>query len=270
MNARYVIAEVVKNQSEGDANHRLRLAIRDEWARSKPGQFLMMSLGTLHATCFNDPLLPRPMAIYKTLKESLGDTHIEIMFKVVGRGTALLAKTSPGDRIGLLGPLGRGFPIPSEDGRAVLVGGGTGIASLFDLATRSSQVSDVSVLLGAKTASEVMGLKDFEALPVALKVITEDGSAGSEGLVTEALEEALRDDPSITVYACGPTPMMRRAAELASSSGATCYVSLENRMACGYGVCLGCAVPNPQGGFSLVCSEGPVMPSTGVVWKDLL
>ena len=126
------------------------------------------------------------------------------------------------------------------------------------------------MLLGARSAADLMGRDDFAALDVALDVATEDGSAGRRGLVTELLEDRLAESPGARVYACGPTAMMRRAAELAAARGARCHVSLENRMACGFGICLGCAVPSAaHEGFDLVCREGPVFDATSLSWDGL-
>jgi dihydroorotate dehydrogenase electron transfer subunit len=135
------------------------------------------------------------------------------------------------------------------------------------------------VLLGARSARDLLGAEDFEALGVRLSVATEDGSRGRAGLVTALLEEALAEWPRATVYACGPTPMMRRAAELAAEAGCRCVVSLENPMACGFGVCLGCAAPRaaggpaadgrPAAGFALVCRDGPVFDATEIDWEKL-
>jgi dihydroorotate dehydrogenase electron transfer subunit len=184
---------------------------------------------------------------------------LDVLYKISGRGTALLAAARPGERVRTVGPLGRGFPLPEPGERALLVGGGTGIASLFDLAARARAHGPVTVLLGARSAAD---------LGVELRLATEDGSAGRRGLVTELLADALAETPA-RVYACGPTAMMRRAAELAAAAGRPCLASLENRMACGFGVCLGCAVPRAAGGYALVCRDGPVFPADGLRWEGL-
>ena len=123
--------------------------------------------------------------------------------------------------------------------------------------------------LGARTAEDLLGLDDFGALGVGVQVATEDGSQGSRGLVTPLLEEALAESPEAHVYTCGPTPMMRRCAELAAACGASCTASLENHMACGFGVCLGCAAPLAAGGTALVCCDGPVIDAARVDWARL-
>jgi dihydroorotate dehydrogenase electron transfer subunit len=263
-----VDAEVRANVDEGGANRRLRLGVPG-WPGSAPGQFAMLSPGPQGAAERFDPLLPRPMAVYRSVAET-GGAELEILYKLTGRGTRLLAGAMPGERVRVVGPLGIGFPLPQAGQRALLVGGGTGIASLHDLAAAARARGPVVVLLGARTAGDLMGRADFAALGVELRIATEDGSEGTRGRVTALLEEAL-DEPNAAddlVYACGPTPMMQRAAEIAAVRSRRCIVSLENRMACGFGVCLGCAVPRAGGGFALVCRDGPVLAADAVRWEE--
>jgi dihydroorotate dehydrogenase electron transfer subunit len=163
--------------------------------------------------------------------------------------------------------------VPKDGGRPILVGGGTGIASLYELAARLGEQlaspARVAVVLGARTRDDLMAREDFAALGVSLHIATEDGSDGSKGLVTDVLAGLLAEDSAATLYACGPTPMMRRCAEMAAETGTRCIVSLENNMACGFGVCLGCAAPLAEGGFALVCRDGPVFDATRVNWGGL-
>jgi dihydroorotate dehydrogenase electron transfer subunit len=256
--------DVVANEPDGATGRRLRLRVPG-WPGADPGQFVMLSPGPRAAAPRTDPLLPRPMAVYR----SLPDEQIEILYKISGRGTALLAAAASGDRIGVVGPLGRGFDAPVPGERALLVGGGTGTASLLEQAAAAAKVGSATVMLGARTAGELLGVAEFEAMPVGLELATEDGSRGHHGLVTEPLAKALAADSGAVVYACGPTPMMRAAATLAREHGARCLVSLENPMACGFGVCLGCAAPLAGGGVALVCRDGPVMDAAAVDWENL-
>ncbi|MDJ0868518.1 MAG: dihydroorotate dehydrogenase electron transfer subunit [Myxococcota bacterium] len=259
-----VDAAVLDNADEGGGNRRLRLEVPG-WPGAGPGQFLMLSPGARGSAPRFDPLLPRPMAVFRVAGEA-----VEVLYKVSGRGTALLAEARAGDRVRTVGPLGQPFALPEPGARALLVGGGTGIASLYDLAVRARERGPVAVLLGARSAGGLMARADFAALDVELRVATEDGSAGTQGLVTALLEAALDEPgPAASVYACGPTPMMRRSAEIAAAAGRPCQVSLENRMACGFGVCLGCAVPRADDGFALVCRDGPVFDATAVAWAGV-
>jgi dihydroorotate dehydrogenase electron transfer subunit len=263
-----VDAEVRVNRDEGGANRRLRLGVPG-WPGSAPGQFAMLSPGSCGTAERYDPLLPRPMAVYRSVSEA-GGAELEILYRMSGRGTRLLAGAQPGETVRVVGPLGIGFPLPQRGQRAVLVGGGTGIASLYELAAAARARGPVVVLLGARVAQELMGRADFAALGVDLRVATEDGSEGRPGRVTELLEEALAEPGAAdeVVYACGPTAMMRRAAEIAERRDRRCHVSLENRMACGFGVCLGCAVARKDGGFALVCCDGPVLDARVVRWEE--
>jgi dihydroorotate dehydrogenase electron transfer subunit len=277
---------VLENRSEGGENLRLRLRVPG-WPGFLPGQFVMLSPGARTSVERSDPLLPRPMAIYRTRARTDG-AEVEILYRRVGRGTRLLAETLPGQALRVVGPLGRPFPAPAPGERALLVAGGTGIASVYQLAAQLPEPSRCEVLLGARSAADLMGEGDFAALGVRLRVATEDGSRGERGLVTALLERALaqgaegaaqrgeaerrrapaeREDAR--VYACGPTPMMERVAQLASAAGLPCVVSLENHMACGFGVCLGCAAPLAAGGYALVCRDGPAFEAGTIAWKAL-
>lgn len=264
-------APVLDNVEQGGANRRLTLRV-PEWNGFAPGQFAMLSPGALSEAHRSDPLLPRPMAIYRAEQHSDGG-RVEVLYKVSGRGTALLAEALPGQLIRFVGPLGRGFAAPEPGERALLVAGGTGIASVYELARLLGEGRrPVRVLLGARSADDLMGVADFESLGAAgveLRVATEDGSMGSQGLVTALLEESLREQGAARVFACGPTPMMRRCAEIAAATGAGCVASLENHMACGFGVCLGCAAPLAAGGFALVCRDGPMFDARAVAWERM-
>jgi len=263
-------ARVLENRSEGAKNHRLSLRVPG-WPGSQPGQFAMLSAGACTAVERTDPLLPRPMAIYRSWGQADG-ADLEFLYKVVGRGTGLLALAEPGQTVRLVGPLGRGFPIGVEAGRgrAILVGGGTGIASLYELAGRLLGAgAQVDVVLGARSAIDLMGRDDFESLGAPLHLATEDGSAGQRGMIGAPLEALLAEAREATVFSCGPTAMMRHCAELSAKHGARCIVSLENPMACGFGVCQGCAAPLTRGGYALVCREGPVFDASEVAWEGL-
>jgi dihydroorotate dehydrogenase electron transfer subunit len=260
------IAEVLENLEIGPASHRLVLRIPD-WPGAEPGQFVMISAGARTEVERTDPLLPRPMAVYRG--HVPGGERVEILYRSTGRGTRLMAEALPGQSMRVVGPLGEGFAEIADGARALLVGGGTGIASLYELAARAAGRADVRVLLGSRSEADLMGQADFAALGVPLEITTEDGSLGTRGLVTVALERLLAENADATVYACGPTPMMRACAELAKRADARCVVSLENNMACGYGVCLGCAVPRAEGGFSLICRQGPVYGADEIAWEGL-
>lgn len=228
-----------------------------DWPGHAPGQFAMLSFAPMG---LSDPLLPRPMALF-----SAHGSRLEFRHKIVGRGTALLASLPTGSRIGIVGPLGNGFPAPPGDGDLVLVGGGTGIASLYELAESSP---GARVLLGGRSKSDILARQEFSALDVDLSLATDDGSLGHRGFVTDLLEPRAGE----VVYACGPTPMMRLAHEKAAKASVRSWVSLENQMACGFGVCLGCVISSPASsgaGFRYVCTDGPVFEGAQVDWDRL-
>lgn len=259
-----VDAIVVSNRPEGGVNRRILLRAPG-WPGSQAGQFAMLSPGPLSDVPRFDPLLPRPMAIYR----ENGD-EVEVLYKVEGRGTRLLNEAEPGQKIRLVGPLGIGFQTPSAGQRSILVGGGTGVASLYGLARDALRDGEVHVILGARSADLLMAVDDFRQLACELSIVTEDGSLGSKGMVTDVLTTLLTESPAnTTVFACGPTPMMRACHEIAQAMSVPCIVALENRMACGFGVCLGCAVPLAAGGFSLICSQGPVYRASLLDWEGL-
>ena len=262
--------EVLENLAEGGENHRLALAIPG-WPGAEPGQFLMLSPGVRRDSERTDPLLPRPMAVFSQEPLATSVSRVEVLYKATGRGTRLLAEARPGEVLRILGPLGGFFPVQTPGERAILIGGATGTACLYELAARCAEVGPVDVILGARTATDLMGVGRFEKLDLTLHLTTEDGSQGHSGRVTELLPRLFENsNSSISLYACGPTPMMRACAELAAEAELNrCWVSLENTMACGFGVCLGCAIPLRSGGFSLLCRAGPVYPAAEIEWERL-
>lgn len=260
-------AEIIHNDRMAEGYFKLGLACAVP--KVKPGQFVM-----LRVSDGLDPLLRRPFGIYRELgaKDTPSKRKgIEVLYRVVGKGTAILAGRRPGETLGVLGPLGNGFPDPPEGSETVLLAGGMGIAPLYPLAKR---LGKGTLLFGARSKAETALLKDFRGLGLKVKTATEDGSAGMKGLVTGLLEDELT--PESIVYACGPVGMLKAAAAISSKAGARCLVSLERSMACGIGVCLGCAVrarahteEKENRFYKMVCSDGPVFPSEEIDW-DLL
>ena len=245
-----------------------RMALRWDTPLIRPGQFVM-----LRATGSLDPLLRRPLGIYNVLgsdgKDGFRGNAVELLYRVVGRGTALLSEKKPGDRVDVLGPLGNGFPAPKGGGAdVIMVAGGMGIVPLYLFAKR---LDGGTLFFGCRSKAEAGLIKDFRILKKRIMIATEDGSAGRQGLVTEILDEELT--PRSVIYACGPAGMLKETARLSEKAGARCYVSLERPMACGIGVCLGCAVKarNHTGkenrDYRMVCSDGPVFDSRDIDWE---
>jgi len=228
---------------------------------ARPGQFVMLGLGE-----GVDPLLRRPFSICGRKDE---DTLL-ILYRIVGRGTALLARLGEGVDLPCLGPLGRGFNPPEDGGAVVAVAGGIGIAPLVSL-MQSLNRRPCECLIGCRTAAELVPLDGLVPPDGVIRVITDDGSSGRRGLVTDLLEERLgrKEKPPGLICACGPQPMLREVARLAAEAHVSCQVSLEARMACGVGACQGCVVAasaGAGGGYLRVCREGPVFDAEEVDW----
>lgn len=243
-----------------------RLGLRWKTPEVKAGHFVMLRVSDGF-----DPLLRRPFGVYRVLgargRSSKG-TGIELLYRVVGRGTAILSGKRPGEALGILGPLGNGFPLPAKGEKAVMVAGGMGIVPLYMLAQKAGG----TLLFGARTKKEKFLLDGFKGA-VEIKTATEDGSMGKKGFVTALLEKELV--PGAVVYACGPVGMLKAASRICSASGVKCFVSLERSMACGIGVCLGCAVRSAEHGgsemrnYRMVCSDGPVFDGEEIDWELL-
>lgn len=190
---------------------------------------------------------------------------LRLVFEVRGKGTEQLSRLNVGDNIDLMAPLGHGFT--KAEGKAVCVGGGIGVPPMLGIA--SEYGSDAVAITGFRNAAAVILQEDFKAAGCDTVLCTDDGSAGIHGFVTTALEEHLQKEKPGIIYACGPTPMLKAVAGLAEKYGVRCEVSLEQRMACGVGACLGCAVKINRDGkeaFLHVCKDGPVFDAKEVVF----
>ncbi len=235
-----------------------------------PGQFLMLRCADLPRDCVaptaaalaSDPLLPRPMS-YHRLRQGESGPELAILYDVVGRGTAWLSERKPGQPVYAWGPLGRGFSVRPATQNLLLVAGGIGIAPLVWLAEEAvAKGRNVVLIEGAREAGAVF---PAEMLPAEVEVVvtTDDGSAGRRGLATDVLLDYW--DWADQVFACGPNPMFAAIADLVRKrEGAgrqrgrkSVQASLESPMACGTGICYGCAVLDRRGEPRLVCKEGP-------------
>lgn len=199
---------------------------------------------------------------------------ITIRYNVVGEGTKWLSGMKAGDRLDVLGPLGNGWPVDKTK-KTLLAGGSTGIFSVLgaamELGAAAEPGSPVKAVLGFKTASLINSLDDFRTFGADVSVITDDGSSGRGGLITELLSEELAKGIYDRVFICGSTMMMKKCAETAAGFGAEAFVSLEERMGCGVGACMGCVAKikadNENGWeYKRVCREGPVFLASEVVW----
>lgn len=246
-----------------------RLGLSWKSPELKAGHFVM-----LRVSDGMDPLLRRPFGVYRVIGakgRATRGTGIELLYRVVGRGTGILSSKRPGETLGILGPLGNGFPAPEKGQKVVMVTGGMGIVPLHLLAQKLGK--GATLLFGARSKKETFLLNDFKGLGLKIKAATEDGSAGRKGLVTALLEKELA--PDAVVYACGPVGMLKAVSRQCAGAGVRCFVSLERSMACGIGVCLGCAVRTinhealENRNYKMVCSDGPVFDGKDVDWELL-
>jgi dihydroorotate dehydrogenase electron transfer subunit len=251
------------NRPAGRGYYRLVLKTPEAAAAAQPGQFVM-----LRVTNCQDPLLARPFGICSVPSKS----SIEILYRVVGKGTTMLTRMNVGQELALLGPLGNGFKIPDKTVTPVLVAGGSGFPPLNFLSLRTG--GRAHVFVGARykdclpPVSVLNNLKDHSAK---VHIATEDGSSGKQGMSTDLLSTFLsrmERTTHLVLYACGPHAMLVEVNRIAAEHAITCYVSVEERMACGLGACMGCSVPIVSGGYKRACKEGPVFDSREIVWSE--
>lgn len=251
--------KIVENKKIAQGFYRMHVGSVYLAKNAKPGQFVEIR-------CSDDiePLLRRPLGVHRISKNG-----IDLLYEVVGKGTAMLLEKKAGEEIDLIGPLGNGFDIATSTKAAILVAGGIGIAPLAALARKLTQTGrKVSVVIGAKKKSHLLCEDELKALGCTVKVATEDGSKGFKGLVTDLLRDMLAASCALraTIYACGPAGMLKTVSKIAGEKRMPCQVSLEERMACGVGVCLGCPVKISGGGYKMVCKDGPVFNAEEIAW----
>jgi dihydroorotate dehydrogenase electron transfer subunit len=253
-------AAIVKQEKILPGYYRLTLSAERAAIAAKPGQFL-------HVRCNDtfDPLLRRPVSIHAVNRER---GEVALFYRVVGRGTALLAGKRKGEKVNLLGPLGSGFTIPEDDSILSVVAGGMGIAPLYFLLQELSGLKKcANVFLGATTKKQLFFTREIIALGHRLFPATDDGSFGYHGTVVDLFEQNHAD----RVYGCGPVGMLKRLSVVIKQMGSCGELSLEERMGCGVGACLSCVCKTVKDGdshrYSRVCVDGPVFPAGEVVWE---
>jgi dihydroorotate dehydrogenase electron transfer subunit len=261
----------------GAQNYLVTLNAPEQARLIRPGQFVMLKCVE---DVEEDPLLRRPFTIFNILKNARGGKPVgmELLVKAVGLGTHKLTRLRSGQNLFCLGPQGRGFQVSAEMRNRVeiacLVAGGVGIAPLYLLA-QSLMTQNVKPVLfyGGANGADLVLRERFEQLGIEIFYSTEDGSFGERGLVTQPFVQFLKTHPrrDIRVYACGPWGMMKAIHSLSAQNNLPCEVSLEARMGCALGACLGCVVRSKdQGGeeqFLRVCQDGPVMDSKLIDWE---
>ena len=220
----------------------------DTSAITASGQFVNIKLDGL--------FLRRPISVC-----DLSEDSVTILYKVVGKGTEQMAKMQPGEKLDVLTGLGNGYDLSLSGDRPVLLGGGVGVPPMYLLAKRLiAQGKKVSVILGFNTKSEIFYEEEFKKLGAEVTVTTADGTYGVKGFVTDVL----KDLDYTYFYTCGPEPMLKAVYKASATSG---QMSVEKRMGCGFGACMGCSCKTITG-YKRICKEGPVMKKEEILWED--
>ena len=264
---------ILSNAEVSPGYWRMRLTAPLEFSAAQAGQFVMVRVNNAI-----DPLLRRPFGIFDVglhtpaHSGAVSQPCFEMLYRVVGKGTAMLATLHETDLLDILGPLGRGFEVGPPEEEKLIVGGGVGLAPLYLLAKELVKQSPVRLFAGGRTREDILCITEFERLGVECYVATEDGSLGERGLVSEALDRRLGAlDGQAAIFACGPHGMLKAVADIAARRSIPCQVSLEGYMACGVGACLGCVTPGRDHSaetpdFRCVCAEGPVFNAGELGW----
>jgi len=251
--------KVLSNKQLNKDHHVLILQSKNKLRDILPGQFANILVDKSQST-----FLRRPFSIHFVDYEK---NTIHILIKGIGTGTKCLSHTQPGENLSVIFPLGNGFTIPEQSSKVLLVGGGCGIAPLLLLAqTLNIKNHQVHILLGARSKDDLVELDAYQQFGT-LHLTTEDGTVGEKGFVTnhQLFADSLKSFDHI--FTCGPEPMMKAVAAQASKNNINCEVSLENTMACGFGVCL-CCVTETTEGNQCVCTEGPVFNIKRLKWQN--
>ncbi|AET70181.1 2-polyprenylphenol hydroxylase-like oxidoreductase [Desulfosporosinus orientis DSM 765] len=268
--------QVILHEPLGDEEQKLRkLVLKSPIAsKAEAGQFTAVQVKDSAVPSF-DPLLRRPISLAGISSEK---EEITLLYRIQGRGTEILARAQVGDRLSMMGPLGCGFSLPAE-GELWLIAGGIGIFPLYPLAQKAmAQGLQVRLFWGAENRPflESAGLTSWQALGIPIELSTLDGSLGHKGLVTEPVGNLLEKQEIrgniISAATCGPKKMMQAVTELCLARQVPVQVSLEERMGCAVGACLGCAVAliDETGAkvHKKVCQDGPVFQGKEVVWDE--
>lgn len=240
--------KVLSNTKVNPTYYRLVLDAPKLALAVKPGQFIHIKVSD-----GLEPLFRRPFSVYRAK-----GGKVEVFYEPVGRGTKLLALKAKGDRLDVLGPLGKPFTLPAKHVKqVVMVAGGIGVAPFMVLSDllKDSKMEKI-LLYGGRTKAHTFSMIEFKKNGVKVFVATDDGSVGVKGRVSELFGK-IDIAPTTMLYTCGPKPMMAAVCEFAARNGVQGEGSMEEVMACGLGACLGCSIPTSKG-YRTVCHDGPV------------
>jgi dihydroorotate dehydrogenase electron transfer subunit len=260
-------ARVIRNTRLSPDYNVIALAAPEIAAAVSPGQFVMVKPGR-----GSDPLLRRPFSVFEILRERDRVVGLTLLSKRIGVTTRMLYDCAHGDTVSCLGPLGRPFTLVDPPAEAWMVAGGVGLAPFATLAEALvERATPTTLFYGARTGKELFYLDWFKARGVRLVLASEDGAAGDRGRINVPLERELMQakHKDLTVYACGPEPMLEAVAYLADRYGRPSQVSVERVMGCGMGGCYSCVIPVRETGgqhFVRSCLGGPVFAGADLVW----
>lgn len=275
-------APLQRNEEIGESTHLIRVAVPPIAAAVQPGQFVMIRMAGINA-----PLIGRALAVYDVINDDQGrPTWIDLVYLRKGAFTTVLANSPPGTDVTLWGPLGNGFSNRPCDRLIMAVGGigqtpmlllgreALGSQSFGDPPRQNGWSRNVELIYGARRASLLAGVDDFEAAGFATTLCTDDGSAGVQKLVPDVLAERLAElhpDEQVRVVTCGPEIMMEKIAERCEAQSIDCQVSMETPMACGIGICFSCVAQVRQDGpqpwdYKRTCVEGPIFDADKICW----
>jgi len=246
---------VLENNKISDSYYLLKLKGEKSISSAKPGQFYMLQ-------CKNEStLLRRPISLHYINKEK---QIIEFYYEVKGKGTNEFKNIKPGENINLQGPLGTGFNTDIENKNIVIIGGGMGMAPMKFLTEALSPKNNVTFICGGRNKESMNILDNFNLENIETIITTDDGSLGIKGNVTIPLLEVLKNKNIYKIYTCGPQIMMKHIMNIAKEYNILCEVSLEERMGCGVGACVGCSILTKEG-MKKVCKDGPVFDSKIII-----
>jgi len=274
-----VTGELIDTRRVG-AYHHLTFVAPEVAELARPGQFVAVAVGgdtsaNLLRRCFSIHKVsstPEVSSFHKVSPKGTSGGTVEVVVAARGPGTRWLTDLKAHDEVDIVGPLGRGFPMPAEPVPCVLVGGGYGSAPLFWLAAALRERGcHVEMVLGAATMDQLFGVDEARRAADGCTVTTDDGSVGIKGWVSDVLPDVISRSGADLVYGCGPMAMLKSVTDIATAHGAVAQVAVEESMACGIGVCMTCVMPvTGDDGLTRMarsCVDGPVFRGDRIRWE---
>lgn len=257
---KHLKTKIISNERAAQDIYKISFEAKTIAGEIKAGQFFQIKCSD-----FIYPLLRRPFSVHR-----VSEGNVEIFYKIVGKGTELLSQKKAGESLDVVGPLGNGFEIKMASDTVILLSGGIGFAPILGLAEKVRHLfpnRKMYAFLGAESKKEILCARDFSQTGAEILITTEDGSLGKKGVITELFYQCISgcNPGDIDIYACGSPAMLKVVSQIAKEHYLNCQVSLEAHMACGTGVCRGCAVKTTSG-YKLACKDGPVFDAKELEW----